>query len=156
MSETVTTDRKWPLSGNRLMAWTPPGNSPALAAVPVTPEQVKAGLSPIEYRAALAHRIAWMVEQAEEPEEAIGQIQATLEERDLWAGAEVQAETLWGRVAELLTDNPLWPDYLNLQIEMPDERPMPVRLVPAAVRAVQVTTLAEWLDLAFSPVMDLT
>lgn len=147
----MTSDLDWPLSGNRLMAWVPPGeNSLALAAVPVTPEDVANGLSKAEFRKRLAARVLWMIERDDDPEEAIDALREMLEARDLWPGVEVQAESLWGKVAELLTDNPLWPDYLNLQIEFPDERPMPVRPVPAAVRAVQQTTLVEWLDLAFS------
>ena len=91
-----------------------------------------------------------MMEQEPDPEEAVDALAAALESRDLWPGVPIQATSVWGRVAELLTDNPAWPDYLNLQIELPDDNPMPVRPIPAAVRAVQETTLAEWVDLVLA------
>jgi hypothetical protein len=141
--------RDSPRSGNQLMAWAPPGNSLALAAVPVTPEDVKDGLTPAAYRDALATRLVWMIEREESPQQAIDALRVALETRDLWPAVEVQASSLWGQVAELLTDNPEWPDYLNLRVELPDQRSMPVRPIPAAVRAVQDTTFAEWMDLAF-------
>lgn len=139
------------------MAWTPPGeNIPAQAAVPVTAQDVKDGLTPSAYRDALATRLVWMIEREESPQEAIDALRVALETRDLWPAVEVQASSLWGQVAELLTDNPAWPDYLNLRLELPDQRPMPVRPIPAAVRAVQETTFAEWMDLAFGAALDLT
>jgi hypothetical protein len=73
-----------------------------------------------------------------------------LEDRGLWPGVEFVSESPEGRLDELLGQNPLWPDYLNLQVERPDADPMPVRPVPAAVRAVQETTLAEWVDSVLS------
>lgn len=140
----------WPLSGSVRIAWTPPGNNAALAAVPVTPEDVARGLWPQDYRVRLANRLVWMIEREDDPEEAIDALREALETRDLWPGVEVQASSVWGQVAELLTDNPLWGDYLNLQIEKPDERPMQIRPMPAAVRAVQETTFPEWMDLLFT------
>lgn len=156
MSETATAELDWPLSGNRRMAWSPPGNSLALAAVPVTPEQVKAGLTPIAYREALAGRVTWLVEQEPDPQAAVDALREELEARALWPGVALQAESLWGQVAELLTDNPLWPDYLNLRVALPPQRPMPVRPFPAAVQAVKATTLADWMDLALGSETDLT
>jgi hypothetical protein len=129
------------------MAWAPPEASLALAAVPVTPEDVQKGLSRENWRILLADRVAWMAKQEPDPLVAIDRLAAELEARDLWPGVAFVAETPDGRVSELLTQNPLWPDYLNLQVDLPEDDPMPVRPVPAAVRAVQETTLAEWLDL---------
>jgi hypothetical protein len=129
------------------MAWAPTGNSLALAAVPVTVNDVKVGISKQDYRVRLVSRVVWMMEQESDPEEAVEALTAALESRDLWPGVPVQANSLWGRVDELLTDNPAWPDYLNLQVEFSDDDPMPVLPIPAAVRAVQETTLSEWMDL---------
>ena len=94
--------------------------------------------------------------QEPDPEAALEALTAALESRDLWPGVQMQASSLWARVDELLTDNPAWPDCLNLQIEFPEERPMPVRPIPTAVRAVQETAFAEWMDLAFEAALDLT
>ena len=137
MSETTTVELDWPGPGNGLMAWAPPGNSLTLAAVPVTTEQVKAGLTTTAYREALARRVEWLIEKEPDPQAAVDELREALEERDLWPGVAVQATSLWGQVAELLTDNPLWPDYLNTRMAEPPQGKMAVRPIPAAVQAVK-------------------
>lgn len=66
----------------------------------------------------------------------------------------MQASSLTGQLAELLTDNPMWPDFLNCQAPLPEERPIPVRPNPAAVQAVLETTFEDWMDLAFPALGD--
>lgn len=145
----------WPLAVRTtepLLAWCPPEANPALAAVPVTPGDLKEGLTPAGYRRRLSQRVAWMVNQEDDPEAAVAALAREMESRGLWSLGRPEENP----VSALLADNPAWPDYLNLVVQLPEARPMPVRRMSAALQAIQETGLDEWISLAFLPMDDLT
>lgn len=148
-----TTDG-WPLPGSRQMAWAPPGTSPALSAVPLDPADLRSGMTVPAYREALATRVAWMVARAPSPAGAVRALTQELESRGLWAMGVPEGDAE-AQVDQLLTQNPAWPDYLNLAIELP-EPPLMARSVTTAVQAVKATTIGEWISLAFPQATDPT
>ena len=157
MSDTTMQGRWPPILGQHL-AWCPPGNNPALAAIPLLPE-VLAGqtLTGAGYRQILTDRVAWMVSLLPDREQmrAVSRLQRELELRGLWMAPQWSPDqTSWDRVQALLADNPMWPDYLNPVVETP-EWPASLETDPSAVKAIQQTSVAEWIRLAFLPIHSL-
>ena len=140
----------WPMElpkGAPLTAWAPPGISPALAAVAVSPEDVEKGLRPSAYRHRLVQRVIWMCQQEPSPGQAAASLARELEAVGVWQGSLPEGDEITA-VRAMLADNPLWPDYLGNQVQLPDQRPFPVKPFPAALQAVRQTSLAEWMALA--------
>ena len=138
------------------LAWAPPGQDPVTAGVPLLPEDLKSGLTRWTYRDRLERRVLAMVQSEPDPELAVDALAAELEARGLWPGVTPEGESVQTQVAPLLYLNPLWPDYRNLMVQLPEDEPFPVRRVPEVQRILRDTTLAEWMSRAFLPMDDLT
>jgi hypothetical protein len=134
-------DEDWPE-----LAWCPPGQNPPLAAVPLQPGDLKAGLTHRQYRDRLESRVLAMVQSDEDPQGAVASLVAALEGRGLWEAGVPEASDPAFQVMALLDDNPLWPDYLNLLVELPAADPMPVRHMPDMATLIRETPLDDWLS----------
>jgi hypothetical protein len=127
-------------------------------AIPLLPE-VLAGqtLTGTGYRQILTDRVAWMVGLLPEREQmrAVSRLQPEMELRERWMATQWSPDqTILDRVQALLVDNPMWPDYLNLVVETP-KWPATLETNPAAVEAIQETSVAEWFRLASLPIHSL-
>ena len=86
---------------------------------------------------------------------AVSRLQPEMELRGRWMATQWSPDqTIWDRVQALLVDNPMWPDYLNLVVETP-KWPATLETNPAAVEAIQETSVADWFRLAFLPIHSL-
>lgn len=80
--------------------------------------------------------------QEREQMRAVSRLQREMELRGLWMAPQWSPDqTSWDRVQALLVDNPMWPASLETD--------------PAAVKAIQQTLVAEWIELAFLPIHSL-
>jgi hypothetical protein len=145
--------KEWPLPGRRL-AWAP-GPDPALSAVPFSQGDAGKPMTETEWLALLAWRVAWMVEREADPEEGYRLLVQEFVSRDL-APAPDPKLSLRSRVEHLMADpTGAWREnHLGL-LDLGDW-PQTVKADPEAVEAIEETTLAEWMDLVFSPALDLT
>lgn len=157
MSDT-TTQSPWPPIPGQRLAWCPPGNNPALAAIPISREFLASKtLKGAQYRQLLTDRVAWMISLLPEREQkwAVRLLEREMETRGLWMASRWDPDTPnWNRVQALLVDNLMWPDYLNLVIELPDW-PAELETSPEAVYAIEETSVDEWINLAFLPMHSL-
>ena len=97
----------------------------------------------------MAHRVWWMVEQCDDPEDGLRQLECKIERLGLWPMPNVEEMSRYHRVQAMLTnENPMWPDYFGLRVRMPASRPR-VRPMPSALSAVRDATLEEWISRAF-------
>lgn len=86
-----------------------------MASVPLTPLDLVAGLTRNRYRELLHLRVEWMIEQADDPVHAMAELAGELQQYGLWEGPH-RFEARWMAVHNLLADDPMWPDYLSLQV----------------------------------------
>ena len=141
----------WPAEGTPL-AWGLPDNLPA-SSVPVTQSDLKAGLTKAAYLDRLCARLAWLIEREDSPRRAMAALADAMEAAGAWSGPRTFPSPE-DAVQEMLLDNPAFGDLLNLVVQLPDERPFPVRRMPAAEAAIRDTSQEEWISLAFQGASD--
>lgn len=137
----------WPFLGQQRAAWTPPGPSPALAAVPLTLADL-AGLPMTRHRhlELLTDRLAWMLSQEDRPLAAAAHLAAEMQALGCWEGPS-QFPSPQEAAAALLLDNPEFPRLLALAGGLTNPGPWTPHPQPKARAAIEETSLTEWLDL---------
>src|SRR4051812_21421287 len=86
----------WPLSVREIdprLAWFPPEASPELAAVPVTPGDLKDGLTPAGYRRRLMQRVAWMISREDDPAQALRFLEREMDDLGLGCSGRLGTRT---------------------------------------------------------------
>lgn len=116
----------------------------AATSIPLHRSVVEAGiLSKSEYLSILADRVAWLICLEDNPEEAQRELVIALEDLGAWSGP-----GRFGSPAEavqaLIVDNAAFPHLFRCAVNLP-RSPWVVCQMPAAVRAVQETSLPEWI-----------
>lgn len=139
---------RWPLGPGQRLAWGITDNLVA-TAVPLMRVDLQAPLRMRRYLSLLTDRVLWMVEQEEDPQEALQQIADSLEQAGLLEPGTTPPENPTQALMEMLEDNPAFQNQLQLVANLP-QSPWPVQQMPAAVEAIRRTTLAEWLDQAIA------
>lgn len=136
----------WPSHGP-VLAWCPPDADRCAASIPITPEDLQNGLTAGRYRERLAARIIWMIEVEENPSSAIRELSDELARAGVWDQcADGSEKPVWASVMMMLDDNPLWPDYLNTRIQLPDGECWAIENDPEAVSSIRTTWLGEWIS----------
>lgn len=142
--ESTDVPKDWPIADQtHHLAWHPQ-DSPTLTAIPLTQAQVAAGFQPNMYFQALAQRVAWMLETADEPDKAIADLAWRLNVLNLWDGQK-KFPRGWDAAMIMLRDNPAFQYYMLQKFELP-EWGTALHQMPAAVQAIKETTLLEWVD----------
>ena len=136
----------WPIPGPP-MAWGVPGSLPA-SRVPLRPADLRKNptMTWHTYIQELADRVAWMMEQEDDPQAAQAELARALEDMGAWTGPR-RFESPSQAAAEMMVGNPAFKDLLTASFRLPAS-PWHLRQMPAAVRAIQETTLGEWIDRA--------
>lgn len=143
---------EWPLKwAARKLAWGHPDNLVA-SSIPLTMDQVGKPMAGSHYYEALAERVAWMLEQADEPEAAVAELARNLDDRGAWDGP-WKFKSSREAAQAMLVDNPAFPDLFQCTVPLPD-RETPMTQMPVAVRTIQEITFWDWIDQAFSSPTD--
>ena len=134
--------------GAPLLAWGLP-TSVLASAVPLTQEDLKDGLTLETYLDRLAARVAWMANQEPNPQQAMTELAAALEEAGVWDGPR-RFPTPEEAAQAMLVDNPAFLTAFSPHLSLPQSSPWPVRRMPMAERAILDNALVEWTDAAIA------
>lgn len=119
---------------------------PAATAVPLTQAELEAGYQPDMYFQALAARVAWMLERADEPGDAIAELAGRLYEMDLWSG-QMDFKRGWDAAMVMLANNPAFWNHMEQTFQLPERGAM-LHQMPSAVQMVKEVTLSDWVEQA--------
>ena len=85
---------------------------------------------------ALTRRVAWMIEQGDDPEREMAVLAYEMEKSGVWNGPN------WFERADeaaqaMMRDNLMFPDLFNLVVQLPNQEPFSVRRMTAAEEAIR-------------------
>lgn len=138
--------KDWPILNQKIhLAW---GLADELVAtsVPLTAEQMAKGLWPDLFYQGLAARVGWMLELADDPEEAMMSLAERLEELGAWTGP-TSYQRGWYAAQAMVGHNPSLHTLLEQTFQLPPWG-TPLHQMQEAVQEIKDATIWDWMDQA--------